>query len=324
MLCLDGFGTRGIPNRYGIVNINVCAVNELITIQAVVVDDLPNRLVMPGRSEVVARLVKHGLDIADPTSNSDICSDLTILLGIDNYFKFVNAEEIQKGLYAIPSKIGTLIAGSIQNTNSNSTVTTVLRVASHELNNTGDDLHKLWDLDQIGINMPNENNLAVAKFQESITFSEGKYVVSLPWKDNIPNLPTNRTIALKRLHSLHNSLSKKTDCLKHYHDLIMEQLQSGFIERINDDFHSHPDSKPHYIPHNPVFKDSQTTPLRIVYDCSCKASKHSPSLNDCLLTGPSLLNDLVSILLRFKLDKYACTSDIKQAFLMVGLNERDR
>ncbi|XP_006816814.1 uncharacterized protein LOC102806523 [Saccoglossus kowalevskii] len=46
----------------------------------------------------------------------------------------------------------------------------------------------------------------------------------------------------------------------------------------------------------------------------------SPSLQ----TGPSLLNDLTAILLRFCLHRVALTGDIEKAFLNVRLNEKDR
>ena len=54
----------------------------------------------------------------------------------------------------------------------------------------------------------------------------------------------------------------------------------------------------HYIPHHPVRKASSTTPIRIVYNCSCRRSTQ-PSLNDCLEMSPSFLTDLRGILLRF-------------------------
>ncbi|XP_006818999.1 uncharacterized protein LOC102803656, partial [Saccoglossus kowalevskii] len=47
-------------------------------------------------------------------------------------------------------------------------------------------------------------------------------------------------------------------------------------------------------------------------------------LNDCLQTGPSLLNDLTAILLRFRLHRVALTGDIEKAFLNVRLDEKDR
>ena len=81
----------------------------------------------------------------------------------------------------------------------------------------------------------------------------------------------------------------------------------------------------HYIPHHHLSKDSKTTPIRIVYDCSCKLSGNHPSLNDCLEIGPSLVNDLCSILLCFRVHKFALSTDIDKAFLHVkfGANDQD-
>ncbi|XP_006815261.1 uncharacterized protein LOC100378611 [Saccoglossus kowalevskii] len=76
--------------------------------------------------------------------------------------------------------------------------------------------------------------------------------------------------------------------------------------------------------HRSVKKDSKTTPIRIVYDCSCLQSIDAPSLNDCLQTGPALHNDLSAILLRFRLNDIALTSDIEKAFLNIRLKKDDR
>ena len=80
----------------------------------------------------------------------------------------------------------------------------------------------------------------------------------------------------------------------------------------------------HYIPHHSVKKDSTTTPIRIVYDCSCRISADQPSLNDCLLTGPPFLNDLVSIILRFRSNQYGIATDIEKVFLHIILHKKDR
>ena len=42
------------------------------------------------------------------------------------------------------------------------------------------------------------------------------------------------------------------------------------------------------------------------------------------MTGPDLLNDLVNVLLRFRIGNYAATADISKAFLNVQLNVNDR
>ena len=80
----------------------------------------------------------------------------------------------------------------------------------------------------------------------------------------------------------------------------------------------------HYIPHHPVRKESSTTPIRIVYDCSCRQSQGQPSLNDCLMVGPTFLNDMCGILLRFRTHRFGLSTDIEKAFLHVTLHEADR
>ena len=47
-------------------------------------------------------------------------------------------------------------------------------------------------------------------------------------------------------------------------------------------------------------------------------------MNDCLYSGPSLVPDMVQVLMRFRLKKYACVSDIEKAYLMLRLSEKDK
>ncbi|XP_071176408.1 uncharacterized protein [Mytilus edulis] len=110
--------------------------------------------------------------------------------------------------------------------------------------------------------------------------------------------------------------------LKVYGQIIKDQERRGFIEKVKN-----PDISKgivHYIPHHPVKKDSTTTPIRIVYDCSCRQSSQLPSLNDCLMNTPPILNELTKILIRFRLNLVAIVTDIEKAFLHVGLHEQDR
>ncbi|KAL9966455.1 hypothetical protein ACROYT_G024534 [Oculina patagonica] len=96
-----------------------------------------------------------------------------------------------------------------------------------------------------------------------------------------------------------------TSTLDFYGDFKTEHKARGFIERIDD---VQPTDKVHYIPHHPVKKDSATTPIRIVYDCSFHSLLDAPSLNDCLLVAPPFLNSMCSILLRFRTFTYGSWS----------------
>ena len=96
----------------------------------------------------------------------------------------------------------------------------------------------------------------------------------------------------------------------------------GFIEKVKDiNLES---DRVHYIPHHPVKTDSSTTPIRIVYDCSCQQSADSPCLNDCLEPTPPEVTDISDILIRFRNGRYAVSSDIEKAFLHIQLDEKDR
>ena len=48
------------------------------------------------------------------------------------------------------------------------------------------------------------------------------------------------------------------------------------------------------------------------------------SLNDCLHTGPNLVQVLMAILLRFRAHQTAFTADIEKAILQIELNAADR
>ena len=80
----------------------------------------------------------------------------------------------------------------------------------------------------------------------------------------------------------------------------------------------------HYIPSRPVKKDLATTPIWIVYDCSSRKSPCLPSFNDWLESTPPILNDLTSVLVRFRIHSYASTTDIEKAVLHIVLDEKDR
>ena len=64
--------------------------------------------------------------------------------------------------------------------------------------------------------------------------------------------------------------------------------------------------------------------MRIVYDASARVSSEALSLNDCLHTGPNLMQDLTGILLKFRTHRVAFTADIEKAFLQIELNNQDR
>jgi hypothetical protein len=302
--------------------------NERINLSAIVVPEIST----PMQNLISRDLSKlphlRNLKLAHPPSNEDTLR-ISVLVGADHYWDIVGDQVIRgPGPIAVSSKLGYLLSGPTLHTHTTAGQTDEL-------------LTRLWKLETIGITdeiqtSPND----LDDFRKNIrkTDDGNGYVAKLPWKQEHPPLPTNYVTTTKRTRSMirrypplptnYVTTTKRTRSMIRrlteetravYHRIIIEQESRGFIERIhNDDV-----TTGHYLPHRAVEKDSITTPIRIVYDCSAKVN-NEPSLNDCLEKGPPLLNELVGILIRFRLHPVAFVSDIEKAFLNVGLDENDR
>ena len=179
------------------------------------------------------------------------------------------------------------------------------------------DQEKFWSLETMGIfPQPEKNddelflenyiNKPIARNQD------GSYSANFPWKDDAPPLPTNYTKCKGRTRSMARRLAVTPELLATYGNIISEHEARGFIERVDD---MQTTDKAHYIPHHPVKKESATTPIRIVYDCSFHSSPDTPSLNDCLLVRPPFSHDMCSIILRFRSFLFGFSADIEKAFL---------
>jgi len=75
-----------------------------------------------------------------------------------------------------------------------------------------------------------------------------------------------------------------------------------------------------YLPHHCVFKVSEQTSKLRVFDASCKTST-GVSLNDALMVGPVVQQDLMAILIRFRTFRYAFTADIIKMSRQILIDE---
>ncbi len=110
--------------------------------------------------------------------------------------------------------------------------------------------------------------------------------------------------------------------VKEYGDIFRQWQRLGIIEEIED--YNDKRIQRSYLPHHPIFNlKSTTTPIRPVFDASAK-SKGQPSLNDCLETGPNLMELIVTLLLQFRMKRYGVIADVEKAFLQIGIRMEDR
>ena len=76
-----------------------------------------------------------------------------------------------------------------------------------------------------------------------------------------------------------------------------------------------------YLPHYPVFHPRKPGKVRVVFDCAAKFL--GVSLNDMLLQGPDLNNNLIGVLMRFREEPVAIVADIESMFHQVRLDPED-
>ena len=306
------------------------------TIEAIVVDDMPSPIQTNGIAEAVKQLKKQGVRLADPNIDNDKVEDIKVLIGCDYYNKYVTSITTQADIKLLKCHGGHMIFGNLPEKYLTETVnpTNAVMVArigvthnpvQSELDSEDEtNVHKIWDLDSIGIQREShtpEETSAYENYHQSVTYQDQQYWVRLPWKVNKPDLPTNFQVAMKRLKCTIHKLRKTENHLEMYDQIISDQLEKGFIEKVPD---AQVNPATHYLPHLAVIKDSKTTPVRIVFDCSAKQDKSSFSLNECLFPGPSLTEKLGKILLKMRTNPVAFAADISKAFLRVGLQEEDR
>jgi len=185
----------------------------------------------------------------------------------------------------------------------------------------------LWRLDTLSITdsvQKRTKNVLQAevkeRFRQTIRIDEeDRYEVSLPWKDEHPELADNKNAAQSRLESLTKKL-RKQGLYENYQEVFDEWLSEGIIEKVPDE---EIQQYSYYLPHRHVIKADSTTKIKPVFDASA-VGNNGISLNLCLETGLNLIELIPNILLRFRWQKIGIISDIRKAFLQISIVPEDR
>ncbi|XP_063378884.1 uncharacterized protein LOC134665822 isoform X2 [Cydia fagiglandana] len=154
---------------------------------------------------------------------------------------------------------------------------------------------------------------------------EGRMVVPLTYVDpqDKPRFSNSREIALKRLLNLERKFKLNPQFRTAYVNFMDDYLSCGHMVEVDPPLSS--EGQFYYIPHHGILRpDSSTTPLRCVFDASAQDSS-GKSLNDTLLAGPKLQNNIFDLLARFRWHAVVFTGDIKQMYrqFLVDLQDCD-
>ena len=103
-------------------------------------------------------------------------------------------------------------------------------------------------------------------------------------------------------------MSKSTDTLANYDEVINEQLEHGLTKKVES---IGIPQKVKYLPYQAVIKDDHSsTKFCVVFDVSSKTI--GPSLDDTLYKGPCLTPLLFDVLLRFQSNPIGIITDIEK------------
>ncbi|XP_073995652.1 uncharacterized protein [Rhodnius prolixus] len=190
------------------------------------------------------------------------------------------------------------------------------------------DISDLWRPDVLGITDQHENDIkkeveaeTLRHFKETVRRSEeGRYEVSLPWKESHPLLLSNKDLAERRLTGLTKKLVSSGN-FDRYKSVLQEWLELGVIEEVK----ANPkEIDCHYLPHHMILKEtSATTKVRPVFDASAK-DKNGVSLKECLERGPNMIELIPQIVIKFRKYAIGVIADFEKAFLQMSLYEKDR
>ena len=277
----------------------------------------------PGLNEVAQKLESKGFNLADQNITSDALTGIEILIGVDNFTRLIVRQKRSLGTSLFVTSGGGVIPfGPLPRwAISTSQQSSQVRCARIICENKPElEITQLWELERVGILpesfSPSERE-TISLVCSNMQKSESGYIVQLPFKDDTRPSVNYRT-ARGQLNHLVQRAENDEQFGQHYNKVVKSYVEKEFIEQIPN----HP-IEGHYMPHHAVFKKSATTPLLIVFNASSRPNEGS-SLNDCLMTGPSLTAKLHEILVQFRQGTYAVTADISKAFHRIIVDKEHR
>lgn len=256
---------------------------------------------------------KH-IKLADP--NFNVPSNIDMLIGAELFWKLICAGQIRHSKdqpILQKTHFGSIISDHIVDNNVNSIYTSCHLAVADDLNRA---FSRFWEVEHnISSHNPSrEESKCESIFQNTRRNDEGRFIVQLPIKtDKLIALGDSKDIALKRFKSLERRLLKQPQMHAEYKKFIHEYKELGHMREVPSHLNINPSNAnlpAYYLPHHAVYKETSNTKLRVVFDESCKTSTGT-SLNVVLMVGPTMQDDLFSILSRFRTFTYALTADIK-------------
>lgn len=278
--------------------------------------------------------IPPGICLADPKFYKP--SDVDILIGADLFWDLLGSQRIKLGNgkpILCETKLGWIVSGPFDcnyiKVLSNDNLKCNLNKLSSFLDIRSDDIRadltRFWNLEEVNSKssqyLPEEKLCEEHFIQNTTRLSDGRFCVRIPIKQNPSVLGNSYNRATQFLYSLERRLVKNTEFSQLYHDFMTEYQLLGHmtpIKSCNINFNNY------FIPHHGILREnSTTTKLRVVFNASCPSTSNI-SFNDIQMVGPTVQDDLLSILLRFRQHKYILSADVEKMYRQIMVHPSDR
>ena len=242
--------------------------------------------------------IPHTIKLADPHFYKSAPIDL--LLGADVFWDILCIGQIKRKQLPILQKtiFGWIVGGSMYCNINNKNLSSFI-----SLQDLDKSIKRFWEIEEI-----KQENLYTDKevqcenhFKSTYTRdSNGRFVVRLPFNESHSKLGLSKIFAERRFTNLEKRFQSQPRLKGHYVDFIDEYLSLQHMSLSKNNNPIKDSEEQYFLPHHAVYNLKKSPDkIRVVFDGSAKTTT-GVSLNDKLLTGPALQQDLFAILLRFR------------------------
>lgn len=284
-----------------------------------ITEDLPTSIIKAGEWDLPV-----GIHLADPEFFKTNVIDL--LLGGEFFFDFFPTKQRVSLGRELPTLVesvfGWLVTGRCGWSQGAALTICQHSVVSEPMEQL---MSKFWECEE-GLS-PSTYSVEETKCEQNFVETvrrgdDGRYTVGLPKsQDYFTQLGESKATAHRRLMLLERRLERDKVLKEEYHTFMRDYVDRGHMQKLNE---SPTDAiGTYYLPHHPVVKDtSTTTRVRVVFDASSKTSTGA-SLNDTLLNGPIIQDDLRSIILRSRVYPIVLVADVEKMFRQIRMDAAD-
>lgn len=266
------------------------------------------------------------INLADPGFN--VPSKISVLLNAEVFWGILGNNRISLGKnmpILSETKLGWLVSGNVPTQNNKNMESNNHTVHCHFLNDfkVQGQLDRFFELESVpSPRKTTKEEEECEKFFVRTTSRQpdGRFVVKIPLKQTPEVLGDSYNQAATRFSALERRFNRDPLFKEKYCQFMQEYIDLGHMS-INKSYN---DKYTYIMPHHGILKESNlTTKLRSVFDASA-ATSTGLSYNDIQHVGPSVQDDLISILIRFRQHRYVVTSDCEKMYRCVLVSEEQR